>query len=117
MIPKRAWPQLETSVAIETRKLVFGGPSQLRESEVVDIRGKTLGRAEVLERLKEETPVLVSVSGEMVDGYYLQLTKPDAVIIILGPRDGSPAPELLPAVKANSEQKTTNAKENNKSNQ
>lgn len=44
-------------------------------------------------------PVLVSVSGEMPDAYFLQLTKPDALILILGPRDGYPAPEFLPAKK------------------
>ena len=50
-------------------------------------------------RLAKETPVLVSVTGEMPDAYYLQLTNPDALIVILGPRDGFPAPELLPAKK------------------
>lgn len=61
--------------------------------------GPPLTRAEAIERLALATPVLVTVSGEMPEPYFLQLTRPDALIAILGPRDGSPAPELLPAAK------------------
>jgi hypothetical protein len=77
--------------------LVMGGPSPLAESRVVDMKGKELSRDEMLKRLAKETPVLLSVSGEMPDAYFLQLTNAEALIVILGPRDGYPAPGLLPA--------------------
>jgi hypothetical protein len=78
----------------------MGGPSQLAESWVVDMKGNKLSRDQVVQRLTSETPVLVSVSGRMPDAYFLQLTDADALIVILGPRDGYPAPEFLPANKA-----------------
>lgn len=97
MIAKRQWPELKVIVEKETLTLRMGGPSQLAPSRVVDIQGKELGRGQVLKRLAAETPVLVSVSGRMPDAYYLQLTRPEAFIVLLGPRDGRPAPELLPS--------------------
>jgi hypothetical protein len=97
--PKKQWPVLKAEVEKSTLILRMGGPSQLAESRVVDPKGNKLSRDHVLKRLAKETPVLVSVSGEMPDAYFLQLTNAEALIVILGPRDGYPAPELLPAQK------------------
>jgi hypothetical protein len=100
VVPKKQWPELKTEVEKTTLTLRMGGLSQLAPSRIVDLRGRALGRTQVVSRLKWETPVLVSVSGRMPDPYFLQLTKPDALIVILGARDGYPAPDLLPARKA-----------------
>jgi hypothetical protein len=66
---------------------------------VVDLNGTELNREQILERLSKETPVLVSVSGRMPDPFFLQLTRPGALIVVLGPRDGAPSPQMLPAGK------------------
>jgi hypothetical protein len=100
VIPKREWPKLHVDVERVTRTLRMDGPSALSPSRIVDFKGRELTSEEVRKRLAAETPVLVSVTGWMVDSYYLQLTVPDALIVILGPRDGSPSPELLPAASA-----------------
>lgn len=95
----KEWPQLDVAVARESLSLMMAGPSQLVPSRVVDLKGNQLGREEAAKRLAKETPVLVSVSGDMPAPYFLQLAKADSLIIILGARDGSPAPGLLPARK------------------
>lgn len=99
MVPKKVWPQLKADVKEVRLVLSMGGPSQLAESRVADMQGRELSRDQILRRLAKETPVLLSVSGEMPDAYFLQLTDAEALIIILGPRDGYPAPGLLPAKK------------------
>jgi hypothetical protein len=98
-IPKKQWPELKSEVRMTTLTLRMGGPSQLAESRVIDLKGKELSRDQVVKRLESEIPVLVSVSGHMPDAYFLQLTKAEALIVILGARDGYPAPEFLPAKK------------------
>ena len=98
-VPKKQWPELKSEVRMTTLTLRMGGPSQLAESRVVDLKGNELSRDQVVKRLENEIPVLVSVSGGMPDGYFLQLTHTDALIVILGARDGYPAPEFLPAKK------------------
>ena len=100
MVPKKTWPELKTEVKKATLTLRMGGPSQLAPSKIVGLKGKELNRDVVLKRLGKEAPVLVSVSGRMPDSYYLQLTNPEALVVILGARDGYPAPDLLPAKKA-----------------
>lgn len=105
VIPNKQWPKLKVTVEPDNRMLVFGGPSALSESRVVDLSGKDVAPPEVLKRLKTSTAVLVSVSGEMADPYYLQLARPETLVIILGPRANSPAPELLPAAKGSSDPK------------
>lgn len=99
VVPKKEWPELKAEVAKGTLTLRLGGPSALAPSRVVDLDGKDLSRQQIVKRLEHESPVLVSLSGRMVDPYYLPLTKADALIVILGPRDGYPAPELWPAKK------------------
>jgi hypothetical protein len=97
VVPKREWPVVRVDVKKQTLALRMDGPSALAPSRIVDLQGRELNADEVRERLASETPVLVSLSGRMVEPYYLQLTRPDALIVILGPRDGAPSPELLPA--------------------
>ncbi len=99
VVPKKTWPELKAAVEKKVLNLRMGGPSQLAPSRVVDLKGKELSKPQIVERLKKETPVLVSLSGKMVDGYYLGTTSPEALIIILGARDGYPMPDLLPAKK------------------
>ena len=99
--PER-WPQLKAEVELVTIVLRINDRPRLVQSCVKDIGGKQLRRHQVLKQLEKETPVLVSLSGSMPDPYFLQLTKPDAMIVILGPGDGYPAPEYLPAIKVSS---------------
>ena len=87
---------VETETTPITRTLLFGGSSQIPDSRVVDNAGNELTKNSVLERLQNPTAVLVSVSGKKVDPYYLQLVKDDAIIIMLGRRDGKGDSELLP---------------------
>ena len=94
-VPKREWPTVQSVVEQHTQMLRMGGPSALAPSRIVDLVGRELTREEVMERLEIESPVLVSLSGRMIEEYYLQLTVADALIVILGPRDGAPCPELL----------------------
>jgi len=42
---------------------------------------------------------------EIPESYYLQLTQPEAIVIVLGARDGAPSPDLLPREKQPSEAK------------
>jgi hypothetical protein len=95
--PKTEQPELRVDVKNDTRTLVLGGPGAPAESRVVNVAGHDLSNDDILKRLKTDTPVLVSVSGKMVEPLYLQLTKPDALIILLGEKDGVPAPTLLPS--------------------
>lgn len=99
MVPKQHWPELKTEITPGQLILRIGGPSQLVASRVVDLKGKELSPEQVAKRLSSEIPVLVSVSGQMPDAYYLQLTSTDALIIILGTRDGIPAVQWLPSKK------------------
>ena len=97
VVPESERPELRVDVKNDTRTLVLGGPGAPAESRVVNLAGHDLSNDDILQRLKTDTPVLVSVSGKMVEPLYLQLTKPDALIILLGARDGVPAPTLLPS--------------------
>jgi hypothetical protein len=99
MTPKEHWPQLRAQVEKVSLVLVMGGPSQLAESRILDMKGEQLSRNQVRKRLEKETPVIVSLSGGMPDAYFLQLTNAEALIVVLGPRDGFPAPRFLPAKK------------------
>lgn len=69
--------------------------SESAQNRVLDLKGRRLGRDEAVQRLNAKTPVLVSVSGQMLDPFYLQCTKPDTLIVVLG-IPSYPAPELLP---------------------
>ena len=90
------WQDVITRVKPVTRTLKFETASQIPDSQVVGMDGKPMDPETILSRLKDETPVLVSVSGKMVDPYYLQLAKDDAVIILLSRKDGKGDAKLLP---------------------
>jgi hypothetical protein len=98
--PKIEWPEFKVSVK-ETSlilPLVYDPASQLSEeaqNRILDMKGNRLSRDEVEKRLKSKKPVLFSVSGRMPDAFYLQCTKPDTLIVVLG-IPSYPAPELLP---------------------
>ncbi|MEC8475376.1 MAG: hypothetical protein VXZ38_12040 [Planctomycetota bacterium] len=104
---KLEWPELKVktdfhcvSVLMTYDQSKARASTQLNnkaQNRVVDISGKRLSSDQVLQRLKSETAVLVSVSGNMPDRYYLQTTRQDTLIIILGILSDAPTPELLPA--------------------
>ncbi len=97
VVAKKSWPKLEAQVENVSITLEFGGPSQLAESRFMTTEGKELEIKDVVSRLQKPQPVLISLNGEMPESYYLQTSRPETLILILGPRDGMPAPELLPA--------------------
>jgi hypothetical protein len=99
LVPKEKWPTLNLESERATQELILGGPSQLAESKVLEATGKELNYEEIVKRLAQQTPVLIAVDGKFPASYYLQLITPEALIIQLGPRDGSPAPSMLPAEK------------------
>lgn len=105
VIPKSQWPELKSEVLTTIMTLEMGGPSALAESRILDMKGNDLTRDQVVKRLSKETAVLVSVSGRVPEAYYLQLTNPDTLMVILGPRDGVPVSELLPKEKSLPSQK------------
>jgi hypothetical protein len=97
VIAKREWPQLKSTVSLERNKLKLGGPSQLVETRFLNVKGEEVDQGEVRKRLASETPVLISLTGGAPDPYYLQLVRPDALIVVLGPRDGYPTGRYFPA--------------------
>ena len=97
--PIKTLPTLETVVEKQTIMLTMDGPSALSPTYVVDLNGQPLNREQILTRLRRETPVWVSVDGRQPNPYYLQLTYPEALIVILGGREKAPRPDLLPAKK------------------
>lgn len=96
VVPKRDWPHVVVDVERNSRTLQLGGPSALSPSRVVDMTGRELDRRDLEERLRQSTPVLVSVTGKPIETFYLQTVKPDTLIVLLGPRDDAPAIDLLP---------------------
>jgi hypothetical protein len=95
-IPKKQWPQLKAETKMEALRIQLDGPSALSPSVVVDLSGNEVKYEEWTRLLEKETPVFVSVTGEMPDPYFFQLAKPDSLVIILGPRDGSPTTQFFP---------------------
>lgn len=82
----------------ESIRIRLVGPmyTQRTETRVFDLNGKQLSHDEVVKRLEKESPVLVAVDGGTVDPYYLQIVKPDTLIISLSGWDGAPATRLYP---------------------
>ncbi len=91
-----SWIDVVTQVKPISRILQFQNSSQIPDSKVVDVAGKPLDAQTTLQRLQEPTPVLISVSGKMVDPYYLPLIHKDAVIILLSRKDGKGDDVLMP---------------------
>lgn len=85
VIPKIQWSKLVTDVEKNVIKMLIDGPLQLESSQVYDLLGNKLTREEVIRKMSKETPVLVSFG--FPDKYYLQLTKPDALVVVLGGRE------------------------------
>lgn len=97
VVPKKRWPELETTVTVATLDLRMGGPSALWPSKFVDRTGAEIDTETVVKRLGQATPVLVAIDGKMPHSYWLRLIRDDAILVLLGPRDGAPDPSLLPA--------------------
>lgn len=97
VIPKSEWPVVKAESEVVPLRLELDGPSALSPSRVVDMNGDELTREMLVERLSEKTAVLVSLTDEMPQAFYLQLYRPETLIVILGPRDHSPRVDLLPA--------------------
>ena len=87
--PKLEWPKFNVTVeeATLTLQMAYHRATQLSDNaqnRLLDLKGRRLRRDEALKRLAAKTPVLVSVSGKMPDPFYLQCTKPDTLIVVLG---------------------------------
>lgn len=87
--PKTEWTKVKAEVEVVTLDIAmhYSKASQLSEEaqdRVVDLKGKKLNREEVMSRLASDTPVLVSVSGEMPDPFYLRCIQPETLVILFG---------------------------------
>jgi len=91
-----AWNEFQVSSRRSSRILVFESSSQIPDSRIVDVDGKPIPWEILLERLKTENPVLVSVSGKMVDPFYLSVVNRDVVLILLSRKDGMGNIKYLP---------------------
>ena len=102
LVPKRAWPHVDVTVEARTMHIVLDpdAPSQLSGSTFFDARGEPVSPEAILERLEKETPILLSATGRKIDPYYLRVVKPRTLCLVLGPRDGAPALDLVPTVAA-----------------
>lgn len=101
--PKQEWPRFGVDVKEEVLvlEMVYDPATQLAEkaqNRLVNLQGRRLSHEEAGKRLAQKTAVLVSVSGAMPDAFYLQFTKPETLIVLLG-HSASPAPKLLPQPK------------------
>ena len=90
------WDEVVAEVQSATRIIQLESASQIPDSRFVDIAGQQLSGDTILRRLAKQTPVLVSVSGRMVDPYYLQLLRKDTIIVLLSRKDGQGDRALLP---------------------
>ena len=110
--PQSEWTKIEQDVQMKTFSVPMGysggGPnepmtalSEGAQNRLVDLDGKRLSREEALKRLSGNAPVLVSITGEMPDPFYLQCSKPDSLIFLFG----LPSAEefnLMPTLRASS---------------
>ena len=96
VVPKSQWPELKLEVEDRVIEIVSHPALSLRGARFVNLEGNDLPTEQVLARLKQKTRVLVAVDSDMPSAEYLELIKPDTLLILLGPRDGAPAPNLLP---------------------
>ena len=102
--PKREWSRIKADVEMLTLDVQMGYSEATQLSEgsqnrLVDLNGKRLSREEALKRLAENAPVLVSVSGEMPDPFYLRCSKRDTLIVLFG-LPSSREYNLLPTSRA-----------------
>lgn len=87
--PKLEWSGIKADVEMVTLEVQMGysESTQLAEqgqNRLVDLEGRRLTREEAFKRLGEGGTVLVSVSGEMPDPFYLECSKPDTLIVLFG---------------------------------
>jgi len=111
--PKLDWPELKVTAESTTLTLpmAYSRASQLNEvaqNRLLDLKGNRINRNDALKRLASETAVLISVSGEMPDAFYLQTTQPDTLIVVLGIPQ-APATDLLPQPAGPSNKKSDKA--------
>ena len=101
-IPKRGLPKVKVTVLRRELRVVLNpdSPSQLVGSGFFTLSGDPVEPGEILRRLKKDVPVLLSATGKMIDPYYLQVVKPETLLLVLGPRDGAPNLDLYPRVFA-----------------
>ena len=102
--PKFEWTKVEAHVELITMDIAMGYAEATQLSEkaqdrIVDLSGRRLGREEAQKRLASNTPVLVSVSGEMPDSFYLQCVKPETLVVLFG-LPSSREYKLLPRARA-----------------
>ena len=92
-------PEFRVQIDRALETISLRGPARTAkvETRVVGLDGKDLSHEDILKRLEKETPVMVAIDGRMIDPYYLQIAKPETLIILLGPWDGAPATKLFPA--------------------
>lgn len=90
------WDELQVTTEPASRVLVFESASQIADSRIVDVDGNSIPWNILLERLNTKTSVLVSVSGKMVDPYYLSVVKRDVILILLSRKDGMGNVKYLP---------------------
>lgn len=98
--PKLDWPKFKVTAkgASLTLPMAYKQASPLNEdtqNRILDLTGKRLSQEEASKRLASITPVLVSVSGGMPDPFFLQTTKSDTLVVVLG-IPSAPAVDLLP---------------------
>jgi hypothetical protein len=70
---------------------------RLATMKAVDLGGKPIDAKKLAQRLKQETTVLVTYEHGPIDPFYLQLIKPDTIILAMPPLPPvEPAPRVLP---------------------
>jgi len=92
-------PEFRVRVERTSHTIPLRGPARTAKAEtrIVGLDGKDLSHEDIVKRLEKETPVLVAVDGRMVDAYYLQVARPETLVVVLGPWEGAPAIQLFPA--------------------
>ncbi|QDU39671.1 hypothetical protein Mal4_40170 [Maioricimonas rarisocia] len=85
----------------ETVTIYLGGPRWHwnKETKIARADGKELDK-DVTELLARPTPVVVSLSGTPVSDQYLNVLKPDTLILVLGARDLELQPTVIDGSKA-----------------
>ena len=103
------WPRIKADVEMHTLDVEMGYSSEMvqlteyGQNRLVDLNGRRISREDALKRLGKNTPVLVSVSGEMPDPFYLRCSRPDTLIVLFG-LPSSREYNLLPTSRATRQQ-------------
>lgn len=70
--------------------------SQIPDSDFQRLSGAKMSLKEVAEALKNDAPVLLSITGKPVDPFYGRFMKPDTIAIVLARDDGMGDSSLIP---------------------